>query len=619
MSYFINQQKPDRSDIWRNIAAMLAEFWRAHPIAFGTLIIVTILPGLSYGVYIFVTRGLINTLVGPTSPNSPDLLTWMLIYILAILSEFILNMIRPLIKSYLQDHANYHIQKRVYKQAVNTSLVQFEDGDFYDYLQRASNDLGEKLTRLLDGILLPLWQGAIVASVAIALFAVHPWIVPIMVCGILPSLILRSKIATLVYEVRRKHTTTDRFCRYFQKILTDRKTAEEVRLFGSANFFSRQWEKAWIKRETDLLAAYKREARYGTGGGAVEWLAYGGALILIIHANVIGEATIGDLAAVLRFSMTFQRFLQGSAYSLGDLLEHTQFLGDAFEFFSFTEKNREAFSNGTNQIIHQKNRYGSIRGDSEVDAKRGVALIAEDITFTYPSATDTIIKGVSLRIKVGEKIAIVGENGAGKTTLLKLLMGLYHPDSGSIRYIDPLLGELPIDVGRSRIAAVFQDYATFDLTLKENIGMGCLEAMNDNSRLTKVVQQAGILDIRNRLSKGWESYLGKTFGEDDLSRGEWQKVALGRAFFRDADLIILDEPTSTLDPKAELSLFKRFATLVNGRTSIMISHRMGAARLADRIIVMANGQIVESGSHEELLKYEGEYSKLFKLQAHWYN
>jgi len=257
-------------------------------------------------------------------------------------------------------------------------------------------------------------------------------------------------------------------------------------------------------------------------------------------------------------------------------------------------------------------------------ARRSVRVEAERLTFSYPGASQPVVRDVTLRIAPGERIAIVGENGAGKTTLVKLLVGLYQPGGGSVRLDGEVLTADRAAAVRRRVAAVFQDYAAFQLTARENVGFGDVGRMRDDAAIEEAAERAGIADFLRALPAtkdapgGHDAYLGRQFGETELSGGQWQRVALARAFFRDADLLVLDEPTAALDPLAELALFERFAALTEGRTAIMISHRLGAARLADRVIVLRGGRVIEDGHHDALVAAGGEYARLFAAQAQWY-
>lgn len=242
----------------------------------------------------------------------------------------------------------------------------------------------------------------------------------------------------------------------------------------------------------------------------------------------------------------------------------------------------------------------------------------EDVWFTYPDSTLPALAGVTFTLAAAENVALVGENGAGKTTLVRLLSGLYQPDQGVVRLDGDTLTPQRVVVMRRRVAAVFQDFARFQLAAREAIGFGDLHRMADDGALAAAAGRADIGPLLADLPDGFDTYLGREFGDLDLSGGQWQRLALARAFFRQADLLVLDEPTAALDPLAELALFQRFADLTTGRTAIMISHRLGMARLADRVIVLHHGAIVEEGQHATLIAAGGRYAQMFEAQARWY-
>lgn len=271
---------------------------------------------------------------------------------------------------------------------------------------------------------------------------------------------------------------------------------------------------------------------------------------------------------------------------------------------------------GAARLLHQHKQHE--QHEQQERPRRGLSVDAEGVTFAYPTRAEPVVRNVCLHIKPGERIAIVGENGAGKSTLVKLLIGLHQPTTGVVRLDGvPLTADHAVAM-RGRIAAVFQDYVTFQLTVRENIGFGDVRRMHEDAALLAAADRAGIADFVAALPQGLDTYLGRWYGETDLSGGQWQRIALARAFFRDADLLVLDEPTAALDPLAELALFERFAQLTEGRTAIMISHRLGAARIADRVIMLHEGRIVEEGPHTTLMARGGPYAALFAAQAQWY-
>lgn len=279
------------------------------------------------------------------------------------------------------------------------------------------------------------------------------------------------------------------------------------------------------------------------------------------------------------------------------------FVDDLFEFWRIAQEEPVEPASAANAV--------SLR-------RQGVAIVAENVSFTYPTRETPAIRNVYVHIEPGERIAIVGENGAGKTTLVKLLTGLYQADEGVSHFDGARLTPDRAVAIRQRIAAVFQDFSHFELTVRENIGFGDVARLHDDDCLLEAAERAGAAEIIERQVDGLDSYLGRSFGETDVSGGEWQRLALARAFFKDADLIVFDEPTAALDAKAELVLFRRFIDIAEGRTAIMISHRLGAARLADRVLVLRDGKIVEQGTHDELIAIGGEYKALFDAQAQWY-
>lgn len=240
------------------------------------------------------------------------------------------------------------------------------------------------------------------------------------------------------------------------------------------------------------------------------------------------------------------------------------------------------------------------------------------MTFCYPESDRAVLHDVSLEIQPGEKVALLGENGAGKTTLVKLLLGLYDPTQGVICYDGHDLRTLEPNCVWEQVSAVFQDYAMYHLTVRENVGFGKLERLNDTTAIRRAAKLGGAADFVEGWKDQFEAYLGPTFGGRDLSGGQWQKVATSRSFMRQPQFLVLDEPTAALDPQAEVEVYKRFQEMAGGRTTLLISHRIGFARLADRIIVLKEGHVVESGTHQELLASEGEYAQLFATQAKWY-
>ena len=607
--------------VWRDTLHLLAEFWRAHALATLATILLHLAGSARQGLYVLATGGLIDALTGAGARSlggerSPAF--WLLVYVGASVLEEAYWLVSPALNAYLLDHGSHRIERRVLERAGAVPLIRFEDGAFFDRLRRAHTGMGERLP-LLYGHLLGLAQALFgVGSIVIALGVVHPLLPVLIAGGSLPMVWFQGRVATLRYEVERRHTENDRKRGHLRRLLTDRESAPEVRLFGTGPYLLDYWLRLREEVARDTVAAERRRGLNFAAGSTIAGVAYAAGLLLVSVLILRGQVSVGGFVAVSAGALVLQEILGGALWSLRDIHENTRFLGDLFDFLRVARAEVDVDESAqdspvTAEMPADENRF-----------ERGMAVEAEGLTFAYPGSPVPVVRDVSLRIARGERIAIVGENGAGKTTLVKLLVGLYRPDSGTVR----LDGEEAVGARalalRRRMAAVFQDYAAYQLTARENVGFGDLARMGDEAALDAAAERAGIAPLLRALPAAtdalgeYDAFLGRQFGETELSGGQWQRVALARAFFRDADLLILDEPTAALDPLAELALFERFAALTEGRTAIMISHRLGAARLADRVLVLREGRIVEDGHHIALVASGGEYAKLFAAQAQWY-
>ncbi len=606
-----------RARLWRDIGGLLRELWVAQPGAALASLALLLVGNARAGLYVTAMGGLVDALAGEAA-GGRSALFWVGVYIGASAVEEFYWGAKSIVNAYLLDHGSYRIQRRVIERAAAAPLIQFEEGAFFDHLQRATAGLGERLVGLSRQItdLLQLLIG--LGSIAVALFFVHPALLPLLVAGALPALWLQARVASAVYRAQRAHTTRDRVRRHLQGLLTGREAAAELRLFGAAPYLLDRWRRLRAARRRDLLGAERRRAAFTTLGGLVSGAAYAAALVLVAALILRGELSVGDYVTVATGALWFEGMLAGLVGVARALEEESQFLGDLFDFWRVARVETGVGDEGRADRAALAAAPGVVRADHPDTTERGLVVEAEGLTFTYPDGARPIVRGLDLRIERGERIAIVGENGAGKTTLIKLLIGLYQPDAGSVRLDGEPLTPDRAPKARGRIAAVFQDYAAFQLTARENVGFGDLARLHDDRALAAAVGRAGIAELIAGLPGGWDTYLGRQFGDTELSGGQWQRIALARAFFRDAGLLVLDEPTAALDPLAELALFERFAELVAGRTAIMIAHRLGVARLADRVIVLRDGAIAEQGRHDALVAAGGVYAAMFAAQAQWY-
>lgn len=599
-----DEQAQARSRLWLTVqmTRLLKELFLASPVIWLATFTLQIVGNARSALYVLGPAGVVGALVAG-SYHGQSVMFWIAVYVAgAALEEFYWT-VYPVLSTHMVDHGFYRIHRRVLERAAAAPLMQYEEGPFFNYLQRAHEDMAGRLMQVwnaLEGLVRILAQ---LGSAALVLWLVHPVLAPLLAVGVVPSLYLQAKTASATYDANRAHTQNDRIRSHLEEIITRQTAAQELRLFGSAPYLLSKWASLRAARRQDTLKAWRKRTTASVVGDLISLSTLAVAFILVVYEALNGGLVVGDYVAVAGAAAIMQSSMTGVVYSLRRLAEQWLFLSDLFAFFRVAREvpMEPAPSACTVELNH-----------------RGVALEAVSVSFSYPTREEPVIQDVSVRIAPGETVAIVGENGAGKTTLVKLLTGLYQPTDGRILFDDvPLTPERAVAI-RPHIAAVFQDHGRYNLTVRENIGFGDLTRLFDDTSLRQAAQTADIDWLIDRLPQGLDDYVGRTFGDTDLSGGEWQRLALARAFFRHANLLVLDEPTSALDPKTELELLSRFVKQTEGRTTLMVLHRLGAARLADRILVMKEGRIVEEGTHDDLMELSGHYAAMFLAQATWY-
>ena len=644
-----------RLRMWGDAAAVVWEMVLGSPAAVLGLILVLVVGNLPLAAQAEAIGGFVDGAVRAAAGHGGGraMALWVGVYVAAACVEQFYWPFKNLAIGRVRDHGLFRLQRRVLERAAAAPLVRFEEGAFFDQLQRASSGLVGRLNDVIyvvaDTTQLFVW----VASVGAVLALIDPVLLPLLALGTIPVVWLESRVSAAVYRADRAHTTADRVRGHLQGLLTGRAAAAEVRLFGSAEYLLGRWRDLRRARTRDVLAAQAQTVLASTGGSVLSGAGYAAGLVLVALLVLHGRLPVGRFVTVAAAGLSFEELLRTLVGVVRGFDEHALFLGDLFDFLRTvpaeggrpaagaarrgkaarparpagavlggagsgpSRTGEAAGEDGQPAVAEQGEAVGVGPDPVPVPLVRppsgGISVLAEGVTFSYPGAEAPALRGVDLRIRPGERVAVVGENGAGKTTLTKLLVGLYGPDAGSVRLDGRAAG-----AARPRIAAVFQDFAAYQLTVRENVGFGDPARLTDDVALWAALERADAADVAHRLPERLDGYLGREFGETELSGGQWQRVALARAFFRDADLLLLDEPTAALDPLAELALFERFAQLAEGRTTVMISHRLGAVRLADRVLVLQGGEIVEEGPHEALVARGGIYARMFSAQAQWY-
>ncbi|GAB3331954.1 ABC transporter ATP-binding protein [Larkinella ripae] len=518
---------------------------------------------------------------------------------LAILATA-LGRLTSLIDGLLGDLVTNRTSVRLMEHAATLDLEQFEDATFYDKLERARRQTTGR-SFLLSGVFGQVQELISIAFLAAGLAVYNPWLLLLLLLAVIPAFIGDNYFNQKSYSLSRSWTPERRELDYLRFVGASDETAKEVKIFGLSNFLidrfrTLSWE---YYRKNRSLAI--RRAGWGTALTMIGTVGYYGAYVWIVARAVGGTISIGDLTFLAGSFRQLRSSMEGILLQFSSLTQEAVYLQDLFDFFEIKP------------LIH------STAKPLPFPAKIQSGFVFENVGFKYTNSERWALRNLSFSLKPGEKLALVGENGAGKTTLVKLLARLYDPAEGRILLDGRDLREYDLLELRRNISVIFQDYVRFKMSAGVNIAVGDIDERTNQPRIENSAERSLADTVIAKLPGGYEQQLGRSFGKGvELSGGEWQKVALGRAYMRDAQVLILDEPTAALDARAEYEVFQRFARLTEGKAAVIISHRFSTVRMADRILVLENGQLLEIGSHNELLEKAGRYAELFQLQARGY-
>lgn len=495
------------------------------------------------------------------------------------------------------DHMNDIIQEK----AMQIDLEYYENSQYQDTLHRAQREASYRPLTILNGLAGILQNSISLIGVGWLLISFHWVVAPLLLVAVLPGVVVRILYSNTQYKLDRQITPKDRRSWYYHFILMSTDFAKEVRIFGLGAAVRRRYQDLRAEIRQLKARAELRNSLWQTLAQILSVLVIYGLFAFVAYRTLNGNQTIGDLVMYFQAFQRGEGFLRGLLNGLARLYENNLFLTNLYEFLDLKKRIVEP-----TQPVPAPNPI-----------RQGINF--ENVSFNYPGHEQAVLKNINLSVRAGEVVALVGENGSGKTTLVKLLCRLYDPSAGSIKLDGVDLRRMPSDDLRRQIGIVFQDYAQYNLKASDNIWFGGVHHPQDPEKIVAAARLSDIDKVIAGLPKGYDTVLGNLFDHgQELSIGQWQKVAIARAFFRDSQVIILDEPTSALDPKAEYELFLKFRELLNGRTAILISHRLSTVRMADRIFVINQGSIVESGTHDELMGSAGTYAQFFEQQAQSY-
>ncbi|WP_313250901.1 ABC transporter ATP-binding protein [Stenotrophomonas sp.] len=489
---------------------------------------------------------------------------------------------------------------RLMEHAAELDLEDFEDPDLQDKLDRARRQTMGRMS-LMAQLFGQAQDMITVISFAAGLVMYAPWLMLLLAVALVPAFIGESHFNTLGYSLNFSWTPERRQLDYLRQVGASVETAKEVKIFNLHRFLIDRYKLLAERFYRANRALARKRAVWGTLLAALGTLGYYAAYAYIAWRTIRGEFSIGDLTFLSGSFMRLRQLLEGLLSGFSQVASQALYLDDLFSFFAIKP---EIHSTPDAIAIPRPIREG---------------FVFENVGFRYPDAERWAVRHLDFQLRAGEVIALVGENGAGKTTLVKLLARLYDPDEGRILLDGRDLRDYDLDDLRANMGVIFQDFVRYHLSAGENIGVGLVEAMDDQTRIRDAAHRALADEVIEGLPNGYAQLIGRRFKTGvDLSGGQWQKIAIARAYMRDAQVMILDEPTAALDARAEFEVFQRFKELSDNRTAVLISHRFSSVRMADRILVLADGRIEASGTHAQLMTEGGRYAELFELQAAGY-
>ena len=591
--------------VWSTLPPTIRLLWRAAPVSVALVVVATALQALLPAAIAWVGKLIIDAVVlaqrGDVAARG-SVVDVVLVELVLVTAQAALVRGQTVLREGIAARLKRRLADAVLDKALALELRHFEDASVYDKMQNARREADRRPLNLAMQVLGIVQHVVTLMTWAALITGVLPWALPVLVVATIPAFLAELRFAGESFRVLTWRAPEGRRLNYLEWLLTRDASVKEVKLFGLGPLILGRFHTLFDAAIAQDLRLARRRALWGLLLGFVGVGAFYACYVAVADRAARGEVGLGDmtfaLVAFRQGQVAFQTILQ----ALGGIVEDALFMSNLFVFLAVDAPGER------------------VRGVAVPLPEGPQAITLEGVSFAYPGRPDQLVlDDVSVTIAPGEKIALVGENGAGKSTLVKLLLRLYEPTTGSIRYGDVDVRDLEPAVLRRRFSAVFQDYVRYQFTVRENVGVGDVDRLDDLPAVTMAIDKAGAAGVVDTAG-GLDAMLGGWFEEGtELSGGQWQKLALARAFMRDdAGVLILDEPTAAVDAAAEAELFAKIRELAKEKTAILISHRFSTVRMADRILVLEGGRIVEQGSHDDLVALGGRYARLFELQARGY-
>jgi ATP-binding cassette subfamily B protein len=597
----------DTSEALRNTPQAFKLVWQASKrhtiINFSLIPLIAVLPAAQSWVGKMIVDRILNAI-----EMGADVQAGLQLVLPFVIFEFALLLVSTLLLSFqslsnniLRSLLTKHVNTLIIDKSINLDLQFYEDPVFYDNMQNARRRADSSALAIVSSISQVAQQFITLISLVILLVGFSPWLAVVVILAAVPNFLSNSRFAEMAFRALTHRAPEARLLSYIENLLTSNETVKEIKLFGLGEALKKRYEDLFAQFLEEDTSIARRNTYASLAWGMLSNLAYYGSYIWVIVRTITQAITLGDMTMFLSVFRQSQRAVQSLLENFSRLYENNLYLDNLIDFLKIEPALRTP-------------ENGKIAPAPIVEGVR-----FENVSFKYPGSEKYVLKNVNLFIKPGESIALVGLNGAGKTTLIKLLTRLYDPTEGCITLDGTDLRDFDLKSLHQRFGVIFQDFVRYQFSIKENIGFGQVEDLDNQVRIEEAADKGGATEVVSELPDGYETVLGRRWNRGhELSGGQWQKIALSRAFMRKAEVLILDEPTSALDAQAEYEIFLRFRELMEGRIAVLISHRFSTVRMADRIVVLSEGRIIELGSHEELMAHNQNYAHLFNLQAEGY-
>ncbi len=618
----MTEQHPDMSNLdsllgrWRYLPRFIGLLWKAGRWEMSVMVTVSAFAGaVPVGIVILLKSLVDSTVLLITGEGDlMSALLWVAAFAAMNLLENVVREAEEWLRVNLREQLAARVEEQLLVKAGSLSLAAFERPDHYDQLHRAGRALDERVFTSIDH-LLRLASVSVMGIGALAyLTTAHPVYPIVLIAGFIPFHWATLSVYRKVWILTRVQTEAERVLEYLSGLMTQRPAAAEVRLFRLGGYLGERRQALALRLRLERLNIAREHFNKAAAMNGGEQFAYAVVIAGVLTQVVRGTLTIGHFAAYLAATERFREAISLAGSSLMRVDADLRYLADLIDYLEIDEARDVEPTDNPGSNVSEPRSLGTL------PSRDTSAITFSGVSFAYPGTDTLALDNLDLVISPGERVALVGRNGAGKTTLAKVILGLYRPTAGSLHLNGADVEDVEPTEWRKAVAAVFQDYFRFELSARDNISFGDLRRAGDEASVVSAAIKSNAHEFIADLPSQYETILGRAFDENgqDISAGQWQRLASARGYFRDASVIVLDEPTAALDPKAEVEVYRRFQDMSEGKSVLLISHRLGSARLADRIVFIDKGRITEEGTHDQLMASGGQYAHMYTVQSAWY-